>query len=140
MSDKKFSKQEIVIGAVASVTTVFVLGPWGLLVSALSGLLWVLGGTYLKAIRRWGVPALQLAATIALRGFSVQAALVAAIGVALLHIGDGFPDRRPTTQDAGSWLGRLVECFILDPEVGGPVTKWLVAAIYQLRWLGCIWK
>lgn len=137
---KPYSKQEFFIGLVALLPSAILLKWWGVVVAVLCGVLWVLGGTYHKAIRRWGVPALRLLAVGILLGWSRQAFAAAAIGVAVLYQGDGFPDHRPTTLDPGSRLGRFVERFIPDPEVGGPVTKWLVALAFQLSWVAYAWK
>lgn len=98
------------------------LGYVGLAISVASGFLWMFGGTYWKPIRRIGIPIL-----IALTSYYLGAvSLVVALMVGgILHLGDGFPDHRPSTADPGSWLGRQVETIIPDPDLGGEVTKWI---------------
>jgi hypothetical protein len=128
---KRFSPQELFVGAFAAAGTIRFLG-WklGLAVMAGSAVLWVLGGTYKKAIRRFGVPALIGAFAYFTGHWSP---IATGLGVAVLHLGDGFPDRRATTKDEGSWLGRMVEKYVDDRDyIGGPATKLLIALIFQV--------
>lgn len=140
MTDKKLSVQELFIGLTATITFIFVIKWWGILLAVLCGLIWMLGGTYWKPIRRWGVPAMTAGAVQAYRGFpgvEIWPVVGMALGIAILHIGDGFPDHRPATEDEGSALGRWVEKHITaDDRVGGPLTKWLIALIFQLSLIG----
>lgn len=130
MSDfQRFSYDEFFRGAAAAIASVFIIGWWGVLLAAGCGILWMLGGTYHKAIRRWLVPA-AIAVTC---GFNF---LAFAPGVAILHIGDGYPDHRVSTWDSGSALGQFVErVWDLHPDAGGAVTKWLIVLIFQISWL-----
>lgn len=94
----------------------------------------MLGGTIRKIIRRYGVP--LLVGVVSCFMLKSQLPILSIpIAILVLHIGDGFPDHRPTTRDEGSALGRFVEKFIPDMEVGGIVTKLLVVAILQFAWI-----
>lgn len=132
----KFSKQEFFIGLAAVVTMIFVLKWTVIFTCAASGLLWMLGGTYWKPIRRYGVPFVVWLHVEIMRGWPATDLLPVAafvLGVAVLHIGDGFPDHRPETADKGSWLGRFVEKHIDERDhIGGPITKWLIPVIFQV--------
>ena len=126
---KEFAGQELVIGAFANGLLLFKLpivqsAP----VIAASSILWTLGGTFFKPLRRFGVPLIALP----FMWLSWSNVAAAVLGIVWLHQGDGFPDRRPTTADPGSWLGKLVEKAIPAPEIGGPFTKYLAGAIYML--------
>ena len=135
MPDKEFSKQEFFIGLVAVLPLVFIIGGLGFFSALACGLVWVLGGSYGKPIRRFGVPFIIWSHVEITRGWpaiDLWPVVAFALGVAILHIGDGFPDRRPTTQDEGSALGRFVERFFPNDEIGGPITKWLIALIFQV--------
>ena len=132
MDFKRFSYQEFFLGFVAPAVLIFKLHWIGLILSLLCGLLWMLGGTYHKAIRRFGVPVLILIFMSTVRFNPLLQGISLALSIGILHIGDGFPDYRPTTLDAGSALGRLVEKFFPKDDIGGPLTKWLIAVIFQL--------
>lgn len=136
MGNKELSPQEFFIGLAATIFSVIFIKWWGILAAVLCGVLWVLGGTYWKPIRRFGVPSLMWVAVETYRGWppiDLWPVLAFGLGVAILHIGDGFPDHRPTTEDEGSDLGRWVEEHITaDDRIGGPLTKWLIALIFQL--------
>ena len=127
---KEFAPQELALGAIAHTPLFAKLPPLQAgIICAISAVLWMLGGTFKKAIRRFGVPLVPLI----FAGLSWPALAAPVIGVALLHIGDGFPDRRPTTKDGGRWLGRQVEKYIDDRDyIGGPITKFLAVCIYAL--------
>lgn len=129
---KRMSLQEYLIGCVVPAFLIFKLGWMALILSILSGLLWVLGGTYHKAIRRFGVPVLILIFVSTKLFNPIAAAISLALGIGILHMGDGFPDYRPTTASSGSWLGRQVEKIFPQDDMGGPLTKWLIALIFQL--------
>jgi hypothetical protein len=132
MSDfKRFSYQEFFVGTAATISSVLFLGWKGIPLALACGLLWMLGGTYLKTIRREGVNGAVFLYACWFHGFQPFYLVGLGLGIAILHIGDGFPDRRPTTADPGSWLGRQVEKWVPNPEVGGPITKWLIALIFQ---------
>ena len=124
-----FSLQEFIIGFLAPVALIAKLSLIQLApVCIISSLLWALGGTFKTALRRFLLPFVPL-----LFMHPAWATLLApVIGIAVLHIGDGFPDHRPTTADEGSWLGRQVEKVFPSDVIGGPITKWLILLIYQL--------
>ena len=132
MDFKRFSYQEFFLGFVAPAVLIFKLHWIGLILSLLCGLLWMLGGTYHKAIRRFGVPVLILIFVSTKLFNPIAAAISLALGIGILHMGDGFPDYRPTTASSGSWLGRQVEKIFPQDDMGGPLTKWLIALIFQL--------
>lgn len=133
MSTKKqVSWQEFGMGALATVLSFAFIGWWALVLSPACGLLWMLGGTYDKAIRRWGVNAVLLAAAVLSSGWHWWYTAAFILGVIVLYQGDGFPDHRPTTKDPGSRLGRLVEKFIPSENPGGIVTKLLAVALFQI--------
>lgn len=117
---KDIAPQELILGALS---TIIFLNPW---LSILTSLLWGLGGSYAKGIRRFGVP-------IAVGVFT--GSWLALLGVPITMLGDGFPDRRPTTQDEGSWLGRQVEKFLPDDRIGGIVTKCIPVILLQVVWV-----
>lgn len=129
---KRFNSQEFLIGSVVHAGLVFLLGFWIIPVELLSAVLWSIGGVFYKPVRRFFVPIVPYLFLSYLNGFQLLYVLAVVGGIAVLHIGDGFPDHRPTTKDPGSALGRFVEKFIPEPELGGKVTKWLLAAIYQV--------
>lgn len=139
---KEFSGQELILGAFANAILIWVApGDIAVPVVAASSALWMLGGTFWKPLRRFGVPAAPVIGMLTmLRPEACTWYFVAAVlGTISLHIGDGFPDHRPTTSDKGSWLGRAVERILPAPEIGGPATKILACAIYiattVLYWL-----
>ena len=123
---KDLSPQEFIIGCLATVALAFKIHWWALLVIPLCGLLWMIGGTFPKAIRRWGVPIV-----CAVSHLTWWCLLSIPLGVLILSQGDGFPDHRPTTSDPGSPLGRFVERYLPNMDVGGLVTKLLIAVIFQ---------
>ena len=128
----KFSWQEFFIGMAATASLVFLIGGWAVPLAVVSGALWMLGGTFKKGIRRYGVP-FTISFFMAVSGVPYWTNVGASVlGLTVLHIGDGFPDRRPTTADEGSWLGRQVERIFPDDRIGGPVTKWLIPIIFQV--------
>lgn len=133
MSDfDRFSYDEAARGFVATIGSVLFLGWKGIILAVACGILWMLGGTYLKTIRREGVPAAVFLWASFFNGFHWWY-LFAALGILVLHQGDGFPDHRETTADEGSWMGRWVEAHIEnDPEIGGPITKWIWVPIFAL--------
>ncbi len=133
----KFSLQEFFIGMASTIVLFSILGIFGLVLSLFTGILWMLGGTYFKGIRRFGVPAVTFLFMAFFQGFKFHhESLVISgivIGIIILHQGDGFPDHRLTTQDEGSWLGRLVYKYIDDRDsVGGPITKWIIPILFQV--------
>ena len=117
---KDISKQELILGFLSTI----IFG--NLILSILTSLLWGLGGTFKKSIRRLGVP---IAVTI------VTLNPLSICGIFPLFLGDGFPDRRPTTSDEGSWLGRQVEKIIPDEYWGGIITKCIPVVLLQFIWL-----
>jgi hypothetical protein len=124
---KEFAPQELLLGACANSILIWIV-PGDIAVPAIacSSVLWMLGGTFNKAIRRFGVPVV-CALSVGAHGWYLAAPV---IGVIWLYQGDGFPDHRPTTADAGSWLGRFVEKFVPQDEVGGPLTKYIACLVY----------
>ena len=123
---KKLSRQEFFIGFLSTVLL------FNLPISIISGILWMLGGTYWKGIRRYGIP-FVVALFGAIVGLSELEYLYVAISSCIiLHIGDSFPDHRTTTADEGSWLGKQVEKIIPDMNIGGPITKLLIVFIFQI--------
>lgn len=129
---KEFAGQELVIGALVHTPLLLI---WPLYLAApvcvISAILWTAGGTFWKPLRRYGVPITALIFSGPV-GLSLPAPV---IGVAWLHVGDGFPDTRPSTLAPGSWLGRQVQRVLPAPEIGGPATKVLAAFIYILTTL-----
>ena len=136
MSDfKKFSYDEFLRGFAATTVLSFIFGWKYLLLSLATGLLWMAGGTYNKVIRRYGVPL-----AILLFQFGLIQLVCNALGCAILHIGDGFPDHREATKDEGSALGRWVEKHIDSRDyVGGEITKWLIPIIFQISIIPYLW-
>jgi len=131
MDMNRLSIDEFFRGFVGTLVLTIVLGWIGILLSLVCGVLYMLGGTFNKAIRRFGIPLLILA-VCSLKGFHWYY-LFGLLGFLILSIGDGFPDHRPTTQDEGSALGRWVEKHISSNDaIGGPITKWLIPLIFQL--------
>lgn len=138
MTKKEFSPQEFFIGALSAVLTFFLIGWMAVFTVGSCGLLWMLGGTYWKPIRRFGVPFVIWLDVEFVRGWSpIDPWSITAfvLGVAILHIGDGFPDHRVLSWDPGSALGRFVERFFPDDRIGGPLTKWIIALIFQVSLL-----
>ena len=123
----KLSPQEIILGFLSTIILTIKLGWLGIVLSLITAALWVAGGTFNKAIRRFGVP-------IAVSLFTGIWWCV--LGFVVLTIGDGFPDRRPTTTDEGSALGRFVEKYIsADDTIGGLITKLIPVLLLQLFWI-----
>ena len=139
----KFSWQEFFVGCASTFLLFFVVGiPLGALFAVTSGFLWMMGGTIWKGLRRFGVPIMICHNFSQISGFEWGYLLGAAAGIAILHIGDGFPDFRPTTADSGSWLGQKVRQIVIRVtdstnedeimDIGGPLTKWIIPVIFQL--------
>lgn len=133
---KRLAPVEFLRGFVAVLPICFKVGWIGVTIAALAGLLFMLGGTFLKSIRRFGVPILTCGVSCIIL-HNIWILVGVPIGFGILSIGDGFPDRRLGTYDRGSWLGRLVE-RILDPidqesiDGCGEVTKWCIVVLFQL--------
>lgn len=129
----KFAWQEFWIGFGATITLILKLGWIMIPLALICGYLWMLGGSYFKAIRRAGVPIIVLIAY----GFQswLGSAVILSGGYGILCLGDGFPDYRPSTWDEGSWLGKQVERFTMDVELGGWITKLIPPVLLQLAWL-----
>lgn len=133
MSDwDKFSYQEFFIGALAASPSIYFIGWQGIFLSIACGILWMMGGTYKTAIRRFCVPASIYIMATGILGFHWYYLIGLAVGIGILHIGDGFPDRRPSTEDEGSWLGRQVEKVFPQDNVGGLITKLIIPVLFQL--------
>ena len=132
---KKLAPIEFFRGFVAVLPICFKIGWIGLSVAGVAGLLWMAGGTYSKAIRRLGVPILAFLVSVSLIGFKWPFLGILAIGYGVLSLGDGYPDRRTSTYDFGSWLGREVEKFGFSDEVGGEITKWIPVILFQIALL-----
>lgn len=133
MSDwNKFSYQEWFMGFGATILLTFKLGIIGISLAAVSGLLWMAGGTYLKAIRRYGVP--LLVGSLSCFMLSSALPLVSVpLAIGILCIGDGYPSTQP--YDSGSWLGQQVYKLGFNDEVGGFITKLVPVALLQLAWI-----
>ena len=131
----RLSKQEFFIGVLGTIPLIFKLGAYTPWLAVFCGVLWMLGGTYNKLIRRLGVPVSVFLYSCLVLPPSYWYALCVPMGYGVLCIGDGFPDNRPTTRDEGSFLGRLVERFISDEDGGGILTKILIPLILQLAWI-----
>ena len=130
----KISKQEFVVGFAATITLAFKIGWYATPLSIACSVLWAIGGTYAKFIRREGVSILcGTVACLVLRNSFCLFAIPAAMLV--LHQGDGFPDHRPTTLDEGSRIGKFIERFVSNPEIGGPITKMMIAFLLQLAFI-----
>ena|SRR3990167_5627618 len=129
------SKQEFLIGILSVVPLTFKLGIYTLLLCAVTGLLWVLGGTFNKLFRRLGVPISVLIFSSTQLLPTYWYSLIVPIGFGILSIGDGFPDNRPTTRDEGSFIGRFVEMFLSNEDGGGIITKLIIAVLVQLAWI-----
>ena len=122
----RLSMQEIVLGFLSTIILTIKLGWLGIALSAITAVLWVLGGSFKKSIRRIGVP---LAVSL------FTGVWWSMLGFLPLTLGDGFPDRRPTTADEGSSLGRLVEKYISSEDsIGGLITKLIPVLLLQLFW------
>lgn len=132
---RKLSMQEFFIGVVSTLTLALKIGWWVVPLSVICGALWMLGGTYEKVIRRIGVPSAVCIFAAAILGWHLVFVFVPIIGFAVLTIGDGFPDHRTTTKDEGSALGRFIERFIPDVNIGGLVTKLTIVVLIQLAWI-----
>lgn len=133
---KKLAPIEWLRGFVAVLPICFKIGWIGLSIAGLSGICWMLGGTYGLWIRRILMNILICVISyIILHNMLVF--LTFPLGWAVTSIGDGFPDRRLGTYDTGSWLGRQVE-HIFNPidnqeiEFCGELTKWIIAVLFQL--------
>lgn len=123
----RLSPQEIVLGFLSTILLTTKLSWLGLGLSLITATLWVLGGSYKKSIRRFGVP---LAVSL------FTGVWWCMLGFIPLTLGDGFPDRRPTTADEGSALGRFVERYISsDDSIGGLITKLIPVVLLQLCWI-----
>jgi hypothetical protein len=116
----RISKQELIIGFLS--TCIF----GTIWLPILTSMLWGLGGTVKKSIRRFGVP-------IAVLLFTHNP--LSLCGIFPLFLGDGFPDHRESTKDEGSWLGRQVEKILPDEYVGGLTTKLIPVLLLQIVWL-----
>ena len=127
---KRFSYDELFRGIVSTLILIFIYKWFGIVVSIVTGILWMLGGTYHTSIRREGIPILLF--MIKISSFQWWHLISLILGIYILHQGDGFPDHRPTTQDPGSRLGRFVERFYPEDSVGGPITKWIIVVLFQL--------
>ena len=128
----RLSVQEIILGFLSTLILTIKLGWLGIALSAITAVLWVLGGTFKKSIRRYGVPITTLVFCTATLGFQWYY-LLSLLGIVVLVQGDGFPDHRPTTEDEGSRLGRFVEKYINSNDaIGGPITKLIIVLLFQL--------
>lgn len=130
----KLAPIEFVRGFVAVLPICFKVGWIGVSIAGLSGLLYCLGGTYSKLIRRLGIPVSIVLYMVILGFWYNWLLLTIPIGFGILSLGDGFPDHRPTTLDEGSWLGRLVEKVLdgVPDDIGGEITKWIIVLLFQL--------
>lgn len=96
----KLNKKEIALGAGFGLAFCWIIGAWGLLVAALSAILWSLGGSGKgKIFRVLGVP---LSAGVFV-GLSARSFVCGALAAAVLSIGYGIP----SVNDEGSSLGRF---------------------------------
>ena len=130
---ERFSYEELGRGFMAVIATCFIIHWWGLMLAFVCGVLWMAGGTYATWIRRWIIPILTYAVITVIFNFTWYWLIAPVLGVAVLSMGDGFPDHREETKDEGSWLGRWVEKNIDERDyIGGPITKWLVPVIFQV--------
>lgn len=91
-----------------------------------SAVLWAIGGSWKKSIRRYGIPVMVAMC------LSNYWALMA---IPVLHLGDGYPDN--FSGDEGSWLGQQVYQVIGPHEVGGLITKLIPVMLVQVVW-GCL--
>lgn len=113
---KRLNREELVMGGAfgAILTLVAGLSAWPAIPAC--SILWALGGTYNKAFRRFGVPAVVL---VALWPPAPGNCVAAAIVCLALHVGYGVPSAQPP--DPGStlaqWLGRIVLARHLDWSV-----------------------
>ena len=107
----RLSIDEFFRGFVGTLVLTLVLGWIGLGLSVACGVLYMLGGTFKKSIRRYGIPLLILAVCSVKLGFHWYY-LFGLLGILILSQGDGFPDHRNTSLDAGSSLGQWVEKHI----------------------------
>lgn len=134
---EKFSKVEALRGFFAAIPSVIMLGWWGVVLSLLCGLLWMLGGTYAKTIRREGVSLSVFLYFWIFTGYHWIYPIAAILGIVILHQGDGFPDHRLETEDEGSPLGRFIERIFepqtdWDTEWCGQVTKSIIVVGFQI--------
>lgn len=137
---KHFNKSEFILGFLSTAILITRLHWTGLALSILTSFLWALSGAGFvpKAIRRYGVPIAAFAAVVYALHFHWWYLLMLD-GIAVLHLGDSYPDFRPSTRDEGSWLGKVVYATGLSDELGGLVTKLIVVLILQLAWIPAIW-
>ena len=120
----RLSMQEIILGFFSTIILTIKLGWLGIALSAITAVLWVLGGSFKKSIRRIGVP---LAVSL------FTGVWWSMLGFAVLTIGDGYPDS--FSGDEGSWLGKQVKKLGLSDKVGGLVTKVIPVILLQLFWI-----
>lgn len=125
---KHIAKIEFLWGYLA---TVILIGKFWWL-PFVTSVLWVLGGSVRKIIRRLGVP-LTVCTVSIYSGQLYQICYILPLGFAILCIGDGFPDK--FSGDEGSWLGQQVNRFVKDATLGGYVTKVIPVVLLQLAWL-----
>ena len=102
--------EELIIGAVYGLLTLPVTGEATPIVSCLTAFLWALTGSdskyNWKFWRRWMCPILVVSPYILVtRNYLFL--IVMAIHIATLHLGYGLPDKRLTSLDDGSLLGRF---------------------------------
>lgn len=131
---KNLSPQEFILGALSTAIFYFSYG-WRVLgLMVLTSVLWAFGGTFWHGFRRIIIPVLTIGiATLIFKSWIPVIGLPFAIW--LLYQGDGFPDHRETTKDEGSPLGRFVERFVPNMEIGGPLTKLLIVLALQICWI-----
>lgn len=137
---------EFVRGFVATLLLSLIFGWIGIVMSLVCGLFFMFGGTFHKAIRRVGIPGYIFGCSYFLLPVTpycyIKYAISALLMFGILCLGDGYPDRRVSTADEGSWLGRQVEGWfnVLDPEIGGELTKWIVVVLFQISFIPYFWQ
>ncbi len=126
----KLSKIEWLRGFVATLLVCFKIGWYGLSVATICGIIWMLGGSIEKIIRRLGVPLFVICTSLLFNWWAIWTLFV---GYGILCLGDGYPDHN--TGDSGSWLGRQVEKLGWPSEISGELTKWIPVLLFQLALL-----
>jgi len=130
---KRIAISEIILGFLSTILLTLKFGWCGVLLSCITSVLWALGGTYKKWIRRIGVPLSAYLMGVLVDHSSIATLMYFPIGWLILSIGDGYPDT--FSGDPGSWLGRQVKKLGFSDSVGGLVTKIIPVILLQLAWV-----
>jgi len=130
---ERLSKQEFILGFLSVLILGLRIGFYVIPLAVLCSVLWACGGTFLKLIRRLGVPASVVVVCSFVLGFHWIYLISIIAGYLALICGDSYPD--VSTGDAGSWLGAKIHKLGLTDYWGGLLTKVLVVLILQASWV-----